>query len=153
MCIYICLCVCVCVNTVWFLPSLYTELLDGYFQEKHFYKCYDWALTLVLLIPQQKLFYQKSLRLKIHSPASTEEQGNYMKYVNFLWSPMLLARDLKRLAWVLHTSSNLWLHSSGSYWLHKNCPYTQYSVMSNILFPANCSKMISDQKCFCYDIQ
>jgi len=69
----------------------------------------------------KKLVYNRNAWLKIDCAASTGNHGKDIKYVSFLWPPLMAAHGPKEHARVLL--------SGISYWLSKEYLYSQDSVM------------------------
>jgi len=67
------------------------------------------AASVVSIDSFSEFFKAKSPTLKIDSAASTGSSGSYMKYVIFLWPPVVAADAPKRLAPTLHIRRSNWL--------------------------------------------
>ena len=60
------------------------------------------SVSLVFINSFSKNVLNEKAKVKIDSAASTGSRMNYMKYVSFLWPPVVAAQAM---------------HSGGSYWL------------------------------------
>ena len=89
-----------------FVTSRSTEIPNGSFQDRPFFSIMNrhscQSLLFSLIPSQQKCFLTKKSKVKIDSPASTGNQGMYVKYASFPW-PLLVAWNVcKKLARALH---------------------------------------------------